>query len=69
MKTKLLFQLTRTFTIEKVKDILADIVKSVLRRRIILDLDRGFATIPLPGIDTRVIFGLASCLSGPVSAF
>jgi fatty acid synthase subunit alpha, fungi type len=52
-------QLTETFSIEKVKEMLADIVKESYERALetqkaqggYLKLDRGFATIPLPGID------------------
>jgi hypothetical protein len=51
-------QLTETFTVEKVKEMLTDIVKSCHQRALDqqkaeghLKLDRGFATIPLPGID------------------
>lgn len=54
----MLFQLTQTFTVEKVKEMLAEIVKSCLekareqqRTEGYLKLERGFATIPLPGID------------------
>jgi fatty acid synthase subunit alpha len=50
--------LTQTFTVEKVKEMLADIVKSCLEKAReqqktegYLKLERGFATIPLPGID------------------
>lgn len=52
------FQLTETFSVEKVKEMLGDIVKECHGRALdqkkaeghIL-LERGFATIPLPGID------------------
>jgi len=51
-------QLTQTIAVEKVKEMLADIVKSCLekareqqRTEGYLKLERGFATIPLPGID------------------
>jgi fatty acid synthase subunit beta len=53
-----LAQLTETYTVEKVKEMLTDIVKSCYQRALDqqkaeghLKLDRGFATIPLPGID------------------
>jgi fatty acid synthase subunit alpha len=52
------YQLTKTFTVEKVKEMLADIVKSCLEKAReqqkvegYIKLERGFATIPLPGID------------------
>lgn len=51
-------QLTETFTVEKVKEMLGDIVSDSFKRAKELQasegyikLDRGFATIPLPGID------------------
>jgi len=53
-----LVQLTETYTVEKVKEMLTDIVKSCHQRAQDqqkveghLKLERGFATIPLPGID------------------
>lgn len=51
-------QLTETFTVEKVKEMLGDIISESFERAKALQesegyikLDRGFATIPLPGID------------------
>ncbi|KAG6813968.1 hypothetical protein H0H92_005223, partial [Tricholoma furcatifolium] len=51
-------KLTETFTVEKVKEMLGDIVKSCFEKASELQkaegyikLERGFATIPLPGID------------------
>ncbi|KAF9007571.1 fatty acid synthase [Cyathus striatus] len=51
-------KLTETFTIEKVKEMLNDIIKSCYEKAQELQqaegyitLERGFATIPLPGID------------------
>ncbi|KAL0953237.1 hypothetical protein HGRIS_004490 [Hohenbuehelia grisea] len=51
-------KLTETFTVEKVKEMLGDIVKSCFEKAKerqeaegYLKLERGFATIPLPGID------------------
>lgn len=51
-------QLTETYTVEKVKEMLGDIVKSCHERALeqqvaegYIKLERGFATIPLPGID------------------
>ncbi|KAF8907276.1 fatty acid synthase [Gymnopilus junonius] len=51
-------KLTQTFTVEKVKEMLSDIVKSCLEKAQeqqkaegYIKLERGFATIPLPGID------------------
>ncbi|TFK33214.1 fatty acid synthase [Crucibulum laeve] len=51
-------QLTQTFTVEKVKEMLAEIVKSCYEKALEqqkaeghITLERGFATIPLPGID------------------
>jgi fatty acid synthase subunit beta len=56
--TDVSLQLTQTFTVEKVKEMLSDIVKSCLEKAReqqkaegYLKLERGFATIPLPGID------------------
>jgi len=50
--------LTETFSIEKVKEMLGDIVDNCYQRAVELQkaegyikLERGFATIPLPGID------------------
>jgi fatty acid synthase subunit alpha len=50
--------LTETYSIEKVKELLTDIVKSCHQRALDqqkdeshLKLQRGFAMIPLPGID------------------
>jgi len=50
--------LTESFTVEKVKEMLGDIVKGCFERAQELKkaegyikLERGFATIPLPGID------------------
>lgn len=54
----MLTQLTETFTVEKVKEMLSDIVKSCFEKAQeqqkaegYIKLERGFATIPLPGID------------------
>ncbi|KAI0067274.1 fatty acid synthase [Artomyces pyxidatus] len=51
-------KLTEQFSIEKVKEMLGEIVKSCYQRALdqqkaegYIKLDRGFATIPLPGID------------------
>ncbi|KAF7374647.1 Fatty acid synthase subunit alpha [Mycena sanguinolenta] len=51
-------KLTETFTVEKVKEMLGDIVKECYTRATeqqaaegYIKLERGFATIPLPGID------------------
>ncbi|KAJ6512975.1 fatty acid synthase [Mycena sanguinolenta] len=51
-------KLTESFTVEKVKEMLADIVKECHTRATeqqaaegYIKLERGFATIPLPGID------------------
>ncbi|KAF9267936.1 fatty acid synthase [Marasmius fiardii PR-910] len=51
-------KLTETFSVEKVKEMLGDIVKECHHRAVELQkeegyikLERGFATIPLPGID------------------
>ncbi|KAJ7067175.1 fatty acid synthase [Mycena amicta] len=51
-------KLTETFTVEKVKEMLGDIVKECFGRAQdqqkaegYIKLERGFATIPLPGID------------------
>ncbi|TFK75163.1 fatty acid synthase [Pluteus cervinus] len=51
-------KLTETYTVEKVKEMLSDIVKSCHERALEqqkaeghIKLERGFATIPLPGID------------------
>ncbi|KAF9485144.1 fatty acid synthetase alpha subunit [Pholiota conissans] len=51
-------KLTETFSVEKVKEMLGDIVKSCLdkaqeQQKVegYIKLERGFATIPLPGID------------------
>ncbi|KAH0585247.1 hypothetical protein H2248_008491 [Termitomyces sp. 'cryptogamus'] len=51
-------KLTETFTVEKVKEMLGDIVKSCFEKAHeqqkaegYIKLERGFATIPLPGID------------------
>ncbi|KAF8199703.1 fatty acid synthase [Pholiota molesta] len=51
-------KLTETFSVEKVKEMLGDIVKSCLEKAQeqqktegYIKLERGFATIPLPGID------------------
>jgi fatty acid synthase subunit alpha, fungi type len=51
-------QLTEMYAIDKVKEMLGDIVKSCYERAKDqqkteghLKLERGFATIPLPGID------------------
>ena len=51
-------QLTETFTVEKVKEMLGDIVTESFERAQdqqkaegYIQLERGFATIPLPGID------------------
>lgn len=51
-------QLTETFTVEKVKEMLGDIVTECFERAKdqqkaegYIKLERGFATIPLPGID------------------
>lgn len=53
-----MIQLTETYTVEKVKEMLGDIVKSCYSRAKeqqqaegYIKLERGFATIPLPGID------------------
>ncbi|KAF9532470.1 fatty acid synthase [Crepidotus variabilis] len=50
--------LTKTFSVEKVKEMLGDIVKSCFQKAQdqqksegYIKLERGFATIPLPGID------------------
>jgi fatty acid synthase subunit alpha len=50
--------LTETFNVEKVKEMLGDIVKSCFEKAQeqqksegYIKLERGFATIPLPGID------------------
>ncbi|KAF8206176.1 fatty acid synthase [Mycena galopus ATCC 62051] len=59
-------KLTETFTVEKVKKCW---VKSATEQQVAegyIKLERGFATIPLPGIDVpfhSVICGLESCLS------
>lgn len=51
-------QLTETFTVEKVKEMLGDIVTECFERAKdqqkaegYIKLERGFATIPPPGID------------------
>ncbi|GLB40343.1 putative protein with domain of unknown function (DUF1729) [Lyophyllum shimeji] len=51
-------KLTETYTVEKVKEMLVDIVKSCHDKALeqqkaesYIKLERGFATIPLPGID------------------
>lgn len=51
-------QLTETFTVEKVKEMLAEIIATCFDRAKeqqkaegFIKLERGFATIPLPGID------------------
>ncbi|KAF8071859.1 fatty acid synthase [Lyophyllum atratum] len=51
-------KLTETYTVEKVKEMLGDIVKSCHEKAVeqqkaegYIKLERGFATIPLPGID------------------
>uniref|UniRef100_A0A0W0EUQ4 Putative fatty acid synthase n=1 Tax=Moniliophthora roreri TaxID=221103 RepID=A0A0W0EUQ4_MONRR len=51
-------KLTETFSVEKVKEMLGDIVKECHARAVeqqqaegYIKLERGFATIPLPGID------------------
>ncbi|EAU85370.1 fatty acid synthetase alpha subunit [Coprinopsis cinerea okayama7 len=52
-------KLTETFTVDKVKEMLSDIVKECYQRALeqqkaqggYIKLERGFATIPLPGID------------------
>lgn len=52
-------QLTETFTVEKVKEMLSEIIKSCHEKSLQqqktqdghIKLERGFATIPLPGID------------------
>lgn len=51
-------QLTETYSIEKVKEMLKDIIAECHQRALDLQkaegyivLQRGFATIPLPGID------------------
>ncbi|KAG5638483.1 hypothetical protein H0H81_012415 [Sphagnurus paluster] len=51
-------KLTETYTVEKVKEMLGEIVKSCYEKAIeqqkaegYIKLERGFATIPLPGID------------------
>lgn len=51
-------QLTEKFTVEKVKEMLGDIVmesfdraKELQKAEGYIKLERGFATIPLPGID------------------
>ncbi|KAG5646963.1 hypothetical protein DXG03_001686 [Asterophora parasitica] len=51
-------KLTETYTVEKVKEMLGDIVKSCHEKALeqqkaegYIKLERGFATIPLPGID------------------
>lgn len=51
-------QLSEKFTIEQVKEMLGEIVKSCFKRAEEqkeaeghIKLERGFATIPLPGID------------------
>jgi fatty acid synthase subunit beta len=57
--TLIFLQLTETFTVEKVKEMLTEIVKSCHEKSLeqqkaqdgYIKLDRGFATIPLPGID------------------
>lgn len=50
--------MTETYTVEKVKEMLGDIVKSCYEKAQeqqkaegYIKLERGFATIPLPGID------------------
>jgi fatty acid synthase subunit alpha, fungi type len=50
--------LAETFSVEKVKEMLGDIVKSCFEKAQeqqkaegYIKLERGFATIPLPGID------------------
>jgi fatty acid synthase subunit alpha len=50
--------LVETFSVEKVKEMLGDIVKSCFEKAQeqqkaegYIKLERGFATIPLPGID------------------
>ena len=50
--------MAETFTVEKVKEVLGDIVKSCFEKAQeqqkaegYIKLERGFATIPLPGID------------------
>ena len=50
--------MAETFSVEKVKEMLGDIVKSCFEKAQeqqkaegYIKLDRGFATIPLPGID------------------
>ena len=54
----ILFQLTEKFTVEQVKEMLGDIIDSCFTKAKELQqsegyikLERGFATIPLPGID------------------
>jgi fatty acid synthase subunit alpha, fungi type len=53
-----LYQLTETYSVEKVKEMLGDIltecfdrVKAQQMSEGYIKLERGFATIPLPGID------------------
>jgi fatty acid synthase subunit alpha, fungi type len=53
-----LYQLTETYSVEKVKEMLGDIVTECFDRAKAqqmsegyIKLERGFATIPLPGID------------------
>jgi fatty acid synthase subunit beta len=53
-----LYQLTETYSVEKVKEMLGDIVtecfdraKAQQKSEGYIKLERGFATIPLPGID------------------
>ncbi|KAK7025306.1 fatty acid synthase alpha subunit Lsd1 [Paramarasmius palmivorus] len=70
-KVNIAKQLTETFSVEKVKEMLGDIVKECHARALeqqqtegsYIKLDRGFASIPLPGISTRDTCGLVSCLS------
>lgn len=51
-------QLTEKFSVDKVREMLVDIVDECLRRALeqqkaeeYIHLERGYATIPLPGID------------------
>ena len=53
-----LLQLTQQFSVEKVKEMLGEIVdscfakaKELQQKEGYIKLERGFATIPLPGID------------------
>jgi hypothetical protein len=53
-----LYQLTETYSVEKVKEILGDVVTKCFNRANAqqmsegyIKLERGFATIPLPGIE------------------